>query len=194
MGSSCGGLCQFNSAENCKALCQRVNFYQVGWTQGHLTVEAIIALTMVLPCLLAAPAKAKPAAAPPPPAAPEPVAAAAPPPAAAPIPTTMPPVPPTSAQPMVSKPGEAAAVFSCFQASLPQGAYVGLKTANSLPFMVKAPPALLSCMLHLESSAVPGTCPAQFKIASTLCGLSKELKWAFYLRAFCDQALTSLFD
>uniref|UniRef100_A0A8B9FLE2 Dihydrolipoyllysine-residue succinyltransferase component of 2-oxoglutarate dehydrogenase complex, mitochondrial n=1 Tax=Amazona collaria TaxID=241587 RepID=A0A8B9FLE2_9PSIT len=52
----------------------------------------------------AAPAKAKPAAAPPPPAAPEPAAAAAPPPAAAPIPTTMPPVPPTSAQPIDSKP------------------------------------------------------------------------------------------
>ena len=83
MGSSCGGSCQFSSAENIKALCQRVNFYQVGWTRRSLTVEAVVALTMVLPCLSAAPAKAKPAAAPPPPAAPEPVAAAAPPPAAA---------------------------------------------------------------------------------------------------------------
>uniref|UniRef100_A0A8C0FDF1 Dihydrolipoyllysine-residue succinyltransferase component of 2-oxoglutarate dehydrogenase complex, mitochondrial n=1 Tax=Bubo bubo TaxID=30461 RepID=A0A8C0FDF1_BUBBB len=80
----------------------------------------------------AAPAKAKPAAAPPPPAAPEPVAVAAPPPAAAPIPTTMPPVPSVSAQPIDSKPGEATAVFSCFQASPPWGECVRLKTANSL--------------------------------------------------------------
>ena len=83
-------------------------------------VETVVLLTMTLPYLSAAPAKAKPAAAPPPPA-PEPVAAAAPPPAAAPIPTTMPPVPPVSTQPIDSKPGEAAAVFSYCQASPPWG-------------------------------------------------------------------------
>lgn len=183
MGSSCGGSYQFSSAENIKALCQRVNFYQVGWTQRSLTVEAVVALTMVLPCLSAAPAKAKPAAAPPPPAAPEPVAAAAPPPAAAPIPTTMPPVPPVSAQPIDSKPGEATAIFSYFQASLPWGECVRLKTANSLVFMVKASPRYCPACSRLESSAMPGTCPAQFKAASVLCCLSKELKRAFYLGA-----------
>lgn len=72
------------------------------------------ALTMVLLCLSAAPAKAKPAAAPPPPAAPEPVAAPAPPPAAAPIPTAMPPVPPVSTQPIDSKPGEATDILFLF--------------------------------------------------------------------------------
>lgn len=86
-------------------------------------------MIIVLPFLLAAPAKAKPAAAPPPPpAAPEPVAAAPPPPAAAPIPTTMPPVPPVSAQPIDSKPGEARATFSYFKASFSIGR-VG-KTTN----------------------------------------------------------------
>lgn len=117
-------------------------------------MEAVGALTVVLPCLSAAPAKAKPAAAPPPPAAPEPVAAAPPPPAAAPpppaaapIPTTMPPVPPVSTQPIDSKPGEATADFSYFQASLPWGECERLKMANSLGFMVKATP-LLPCMLQ----------------------------------------------
>lgn len=137
MGSSCGSD-EFSSAENIKALSQRVSFYQVGQTQGSLTVEAFFALTMVLPCLSAAPAKAKPAAAPPPPATPEPVAAAAPPPAAAPIPTTMPPVPPVSTQPIDSKPGEAASVFSYFQTSFLWGECVRLKTTNSVAFMVKS--------------------------------------------------------
>lgn len=84
---------------------------------------------MVLPCLSAAPAKAKPAAAPPPPAAPEPVAAPAPPPAAAPIPTTMPPVPPVSTQPIDSKPGEATAICSVLKFSF-GGKCVRLKSAN----------------------------------------------------------------
>lgn len=147
-------------------------------------MEAVVALTMVLPCVSAAPAKAKPAAAPPPPAAPEPVAAAAtPPPAAAPIPTTMPPVPPVSTQPIDSKPGEATAIFSYFQASLRWGECVRLKAANSLASAVKASPHFCPACSRVESSAMPGTCAAQFKAASMLCCLSKELKWAFYLRA-----------
>lgn len=182
MGSSSTGFYQFSSAENIKALCQRVNFYQVGWTWRSLAVKAVVALTVVLPCLSAAPAKAKPAAAPPPPAAPEPVAAAPPPPAAAPVPTTMPPVPPVSTQPIDSKPGEATAIFSYFQASLPWGECVRLKTANCLAFMVKASPHYCPACYRLESSAMPATCAAQFKAASVLCWLSKALKQAFCLR------------
>lgn len=182
MRSFCGRSDQFSSAENIKALSQRVSFYQVGQTQGSLTVEAFFALTMVLPCLSAAPAKAKPAAAPPPPATPEPVAAAAPPPAAAPIPTTMPPVPPVSTQPIDSKPGEAASVFSYFQASFPWGRVCKVKD-NRVAFMVKTSPRYDPACSRLESSALPGTCTAQFKATSVLCCLSKEFKWAFYLRA-----------
>ncbi|KFP22409.1 hypothetical protein Z169_15343, partial [Egretta garzetta] len=94
-------------------------------------VEAVVALTMVLPCVSPAPAKAKPAAAPPPPAAPEPVAAAAaPPPAAAPIPTTMPPVPPVSTQPIDSKPVSAVKPAAA-PAAAPPGEAVPSKGARS---------------------------------------------------------------
>lgn len=150
-------------------------------------------MMIVLPCLLAAPAKAKPAAAPPPPAAPEPVAAAAPPPPAAPIPTTMPPVPPVSAQPIDSKPGEATAAFSSCQASSPWGEFVRLKAISRLALNLKASLCYCPGCSRLQNSAMPGIRLAHFAAAYAPCCLTRGSN-RLSASGLSLQVLPSLFD